>query len=187
MVIALTVSEVRTSPLRSLALAAPFSRDGSHKTMSGASCPPMRKPLVLLTSAFYPISPPHLCCHTQPKQSGGWPSHESSCRPEGRGGHWVMAFSSLGWGPLLSSFSSTGIHWAPTVCQACAGRCPPACPFSATSGRCRSPSLPTQAFSGHNLSVLGRVCLPLSSTIFFFFNQKGAVERETSHLTPLRL
>lgn len=61
MVIALTGSEVRTSPLRSLGLAAPFSRDGSHKTMSGASCPPMRKPLVLLTSAFHPVSPPSLC------------------------------------------------------------------------------------------------------------------------------
>lgn len=69
------------SPLRSLGLAAPFSRDGSHKTMSEASCPPMRKPLVLLTSAFYPVSPPSLCSTLR---SGGRPSRESSCRPEGR-------------------------------------------------------------------------------------------------------
>lgn len=49
------------SPLRSLGLAAPFSRDGSHKTMSEASCPPMRKPLVLLTSAFtLSLLPPYV-------------------------------------------------------------------------------------------------------------------------------
>lgn len=46
--------------------------------------------------------------HTRAKQSGGWPGQESFWRPEGRGGHWVMAFSSLAWG-LLLLFSSTGI------------------------------------------------------------------------------
>lgn len=34
----------------------PFSRDGSHETMSGTSFPPRRKPLVLLTSALTRLS-----------------------------------------------------------------------------------------------------------------------------------
>lgn len=44
-----------------------------------------------------------------------------------------------------------------------------------------------QVFSSHNLSVLGKGLPPLVKHHYFFFNQKGAVERETCHLTPHRL
>lgn len=122
--------------------------------------------------------------HTLAKQIGGWPGQESFCGPEGRGGHWVMAFSSLAWG-LLLLFSSTGIHRAPTVCHACARHSPPTLLSVATGGRRRGPSLPAQALSSRNLSR--KSLSPLSSTFFFFFNRKGAVERDTCHLTPHRL
>lgn len=65
--------------------------------------------------------------HTRAKQSGSCPSPESSCRPQSRGGHWGMAFSSLAWGSPRFSFSSAGTHWAPTACQACAKRSRPHC------------------------------------------------------------
>lgn len=185
MVIALTGSEVRTSALRSLGLAAPFSRDGSHKTMSGASCPPMRKPLVLPTSAFYPVSPPSVL-HTWAKQSGGCPSHESSCRPGGRGSHWVMAFSSLAWGPLLLSFSSTGMHWVPMVCQACARRGLPCARPQSRTEDAEVRLFPRRHSAAETCQSQGRLCPPLASTICVL-NQKEAVEGGTHHLTPLRL
>lgn len=108
--------------------------------------------------------------HTRAKQIGGWPGQESFCGPEGRGGHWVMAFSSLAWG-LLLLFSSTGIHRAPTVCHACARHSPLTLLSVATAGRCRGPSLPVQACSSRNLS--GKSLSSLIKHHFFFFTGKG--------------
>lgn len=65
------------------------------------------------------------------------------------------------------------------MCQACARQSLPILLSSlATTERCGGPSLPAQAMTCQSK---GRVCLPLSSTIFFFFlPERGSGERDLS-------
>lgn len=172
MVIALTGSEVKTSPLRGLGLVAPLGRDGSHKTMSRASCPPLKKPLASLTSALQLISRP-LCCHVLP---GGaerrLTSPESSRRPVD--GPWMMAFSSPAWGPTLFASNLIDIFQAPTVRQTCM--------LGTTLPRAHAwpPEEDAESTSSHaGISARQESACSHQAP----FNQKGAVRRQTCHTT----
>ena len=186
MVITLTGSEVRTSALRSLGLAAPFSRDGSHKTMSRASCPPMRKPLVLSTSAFYPVSPPSLCSTLGQSRGAAAPAMRALVdRKEGvvRGNGFQL--SSLGAIALIVQFHryALGAYGVPGLCQAWS----PTRSSSVTDGRRRGPSLPTQALRSRNLSVPGKALPSLSKHHLCFKPERGSGGRDPSPHTTQAL
>lgn len=176
MVIALTGSEVKDLSAKERGLAAPFSRDGSHKTMHGASCSPMRKPLVGWRLPT-PISPPSRCCHARAKQSGSQPSRE--LLQTGRKGHWVMAYSSLAWGPIHLSSSLTyslSTYYVPPEAR----RSTPTGPASATLEDAEVQLFPRRRLAAGAASPWEESAFPLQAPFLFLFlffsDQKGAAE-----------
>lgn len=186
MVIALTGSEVRTSPLRSLGLAAPFSRDGSHKTMSGASCPPMRKPLVLLTSAFHPVSPPSLCSTLGQSRVAAAPAPRALVDRKAGAvtGEWLSAL----W--LGGHRASHSVQQVLTGRRLRARLVPSAVAHTVVLSHEWKTQRSVSSYAGIQQP---RLVSPREGSAFlskhhlFFINQKEAVEGETCHLTPLRL
>lgn len=153
--------------------------------MSGASCPPMRKPLVSLTSAFYPVSPPSLCFTLRQRRVVADPAARAlRDRKEGAvAGSWLSALR-LGAIALILQFNwySVGAYCVPGLCQAPSARTL----ISATNGDAEVRLFPRRHSAVTTCQSEGRVCLRLASTICVL-NQKEAVERDLSPHTTQAL
>lgn len=144
----------------------PFSRDGCHKTMSGTSFPPRRKPLVLLTSALLWLSSPVLPL----EQAAEWLTQLRELF-EAR-----MKGQSLGDGFQLSDLGTCAHHSVPQIFYQAPTMCwgqPPTLRWPLMEDV--EPTFSSAGFGSHGASVPEKSAA--SSSTFFFFNQEGAEER----------